>query len=265
MPPDTLTLSLLQFEPSPAGLAANLERIEHAARAARAAGSRLLVAPELATTGYASLDAMHALAEPADGPTLRRLAALADALDLALVIGVPERAAAGQVYNAAALLRPGLPPALYRKCHLFGRGERAAFTPGEAPPALHQVCGLQAAMLVCYDSEFPEMARAAALAGADLLLVPTALPRAPSSVTVSQVLLRTRALENHLFVVYAGLCGSEADIHYQGGSSITGPDGEVLAAAGATEALLTVTIRPDARHARGLDPYLRDRRADLFR
>lgn len=265
MRPDTLTLSLLQFEPSPAGLAANLDRIEHAARAAHAAGSRLLVAPELATTGYASLEVMHTLAEPADGPTLQRLAALTEELDLTLVIGMPERAATGEVYNAAALLRPGLPPALYRKCHLFGRGERAVFTAGEAPSVLHTVCDLQAAMLVCYDSEFPEMARAAALAGADLLLVPTALPRVPSSITVSQVLLRTRALENHLFVVYAGLCGSEADIHYQGGSSIIGPDGEILAAAGAAEALLTVTIRPDARHARSLDPYLRDRRADLFR
>lgn len=265
MRPDSLTLSLLQFEPRPAGLAANLDRIEHAARAAHAAGSRLLVAPELATTGYASLEAMHTLAEPVDGPTLQRLAALTEALDLALVVGMPERAAGGQVYNAAALLRPGLPPALYRKCHLFGRGERAAFTPGEAMPTLHPVCGLQATMLVCYDSEFPEMARASALAGADLLLVPTALPRVPSSAVVSEVLLRVRALENHLFVIYAGLCGSEADIHYQGGSSITGPDGEILAAAGAAEALLTVTIRPDARHARELDPYLRDRRADLFR
>lgn len=260
----TLTLSLLQFEPRPANTEWNLDRIEHAAGAARAAGSRLLVVPELATTGYASLGSMHQLAEPADGPTLRRLAALATRLDIALVAGLPERAGE-TVYNAAALLRPNLPPALYRKCHLFGPGERAAFSPGAALPALHEVCGLQAAMLICYDSEFPEMARAAALAGADLLLVPTALPRGGSSAVVSQAVMRSRALENHVFIVYADLCGREAGLDYHGGSSITGPDGEVLACAGAGEALLTVTIRPDACRDPGLDSYFSDRRADLYR
>jgi predicted amidohydrolase len=120
-------------------------------------------------------------------------------------------------------------------------------------------------MLICYDVEFPEMVRLQALAGASLLLVPTALPAGPSANRVATSLLPARALESHIFIIYAGHCGQENDTAYQGGSIIVGPDGELLAKAGVTPALLIAKMDKYTYADMALDPYLEDRRLDLYR
>lgn len=121
-------------------------------------------------------------------------------------------------------------------------------------------------MVICYDVEFPEYVRTAALAGAELLLVPTALPAGDISRRVSEHVVPTRAFENGIFVAYADLCGKEADLEYCGRSVIVGPDGDEIARAGSGETLMIADIDPSAYdECRRQNPYLAERRTELYR
>jgi 5-aminopentanamidase len=106
--------------------------------------------------------------------------------------------------------------------------------------------------------EFPELVRELALAGADLILVPTALPQSTGAAFIARSLVPTRAFENGAFVAYADHCGRDARVAYQGLSVIAAPDGSEPARAGAAEpALLMATIEPAAHdEARRANPYL---------
>lgn len=257
-----MRVAALQMRPT-GETAANLAKIGRAARAAAAQGAALLVAPEMAATGYAIWPDIPRLAEPRDGAIVRHLQQIAREAAITVVAGFPEREG-GTVYNAAALVKPAGAVTIYRKCHLFGPDERVAFSAGGAHPALVDVGGMRTAMLICYDVEFPEMVRRAALAGAELIVVPTALPRGAPAARVSGAMVPTRAFENHVFVVYADLCGEENGTAYQGGSAIAAPDGESLTRAGMLETLLITELDPARYAAMELDPYLEDRRPDLY-
>ena len=114
------------------------------------------------------------------------------------------------------------------------------------------------ATLICYDAEFPENFRAAACAGADLVLVPTALSAEWG--VVAEKLIPTRAFENGVFVCYANHCGEENGLHYHGGSCIVSPNGQDLTRAGADETCLHARLElSEVRAAQARLPYLRDR------
>jgi len=256
-------IALLQMQPHPAAPDLNFARIASAAKAAQAFGAQLLVTPELSLTGYAIDNDTARLAEAQEGPLVTRLRQLACATDLHIVAGFPERDG-NDIFNSAALVGAN-GVECYRKCHLFGPAERAQFRASDAPARVIDVAGVKAGLLICYDIEFPEMARGLALAGADLIIVPTALPASPGQRRVSEVLVPSRALENHVFIAYAGLCGAERELRYEGGSVIVGPDGVDLARAGHGEALLMARLEPGARTAAHLEnPYLTDRRPGLY-
>ncbi len=253
-------IAVLQMESAPADVAANLAHIAAAARAAAAFGASLLVTPEMSATGYAIWGDIPRLAEPRDGAIVGSLRAMAQAQRIAIVAGFPERDGAA-LYNTAVAALPDGVTHLYRKCHLYGPHEKGAFRAGGDPSPLFEIGGLKAGLLICYDVEFPELTRTLALAGAELLLVPTALPKGGTSARVSRSLVASRALENRVFVAYAGLCGCENGQSYQGGSVIVGRDGEDLARAGLGPTLLI--SRLDASVVG--EPYLIDRRPDLYR
>lgn len=258
-----MIIAVLQMQPHPAAPALNVARIRQAAAAAQAFGAQLLVTPELSLTGYAIGDELQQLAEPANGPLVTRLQAVARGSGLHIVAGWPERDGAA-VYNSAVLAdADGV--TVYRKCHLYGPYERRQFTPSQRLPGLVEVEGVKCGLMICYDLEFPEMARALALAGAALIAVPTALPASAGQRRVSEVLVPSRALENHVFIAYAGLCGTERDLDYAGGSVIVGPDGIDLARAGGGDALLIARVDIASRAAAHREnPYLNDRRPDLY-
>ena len=93
-----------------------------------------------------------------------------------VLVGYPERGGDGAIYNAACLIgRDGRRLANYRKCHLFGDLDRRMFRAGASTPAVVELDGIRVGLLICYDVEFPESVRLLALAGADLVAVPTAL------------------------------------------------------------------------------------------
>jgi nitrilase len=234
-----------------------------AAATAASFGADLLVTPEMSTSGYNIGDAIGELAEPRDGAVHERLSAVARANDLAIVYGYPERAR-DMVFNALRAVDPaGRVLADYRKCHLFGDLDRGHFAPGDDAVVQFVLGGARIGLLTCYDVEFPETVRAHALAGADIVVVPTGLMTPYDS--IATVLLPARAMENQVFVVYVNRCGTEGDLTYCGSSCVVGPDGRDVIRAGKDEALLYADIEVAAlARSRAEFTYLADRRPVLY-
>ncbi|HET6636327.1 MAG TPA: carbon-nitrogen hydrolase family protein [Streptomyces sp.] len=247
----------------PASTGDSLAALGAAARRAAAAGARLLVAPEMYLTGYALGEKVAGLAETADGPSARAVAAIAAEHGLAIAYGYPERDGE-TVYNAVQLIGPdGDRLAHYRKTHLFGPYEQAHFTPGDDLLVQADLDGVRLGLLVCYDVEFPEAVRAHALAGTELLLVPTALMR-PYEIVPNSV-LPVRAWESQLYIGYANRTGREGEWDFAGLSCLAAPDGTVRARAGAGEDLVIADADPALLAAsRAENTYLTDRRPELY-
>lgn len=255
----TLRIAALQAAAAEADPAANLAALDAAAAEAARAGSELLLTPECFLTGY---DIGEQIAELARQDLVGRVQEIARSRGVAIIAGTP-LAEGDRVFNAAVCVDDeGEVLGAYRKAHLFGVHDRR-FAPGPDPFALVTFRGVRIAMMICYDVEFPEPVRLAALAGAQLLAVPTA--QMEPFTFVAEHLLRTRAWENQIYVAYANLAGRERDTSYVGRSSISAPDGEVLAAAGTGPALLLATLDVDGvARAQAGNPYLADRRPGLY-
>ncbi|MDQ0989767.1 carbon-nitrogen hydrolase family protein [Streptomyces sp. V3I7] len=255
--------ALLQSSGTPGSTAENLKVLEAAAVRAAAADAALLAAPEMFLTGYAIGDGIARLAEPADGDAADAVADIARRHGLAIAYGYPERAG-DAVHNSAQLISAdGARLANYRKTHLFGCFERDHFTPGDQPVVQAEVNGLTVGLMICYDVEFPENVRAHALAGTDLLLVPTAQMHPFQFVAESVV--PVRAFENQMYVAYVNRVGAEGEFEFVGLSTLAGPDGIARTRAGRTEQLVLADV--DAAFlaaSREGNPYLKDRRPGLY-
>ena len=256
-----MRLAALQMHAVASDRTANLFRIEKAARDAAAQGADLLVAPELAVTGYGAGDAMSDLAEPADGDLAQRFASLARETGVALVVGFAERD--GETIWNSAVYADGRRSIVYRKSHLCGPYERALFKPERPAACIVEHRGLKLGMLICYDVEFPENVRRLAQAGAQTVIVPTALPASDHAELIARKMIAVRAFENQVFVAYVNHCGADALFSYAGLSGIAAPDGTMLAEAPETgEALLFADLDPAAYAASAAaNSYLADLRA----
>ncbi|WP_329215510.1 carbon-nitrogen hydrolase family protein [Streptomyces sp. NBC_01485] len=255
--------ALLQSSGRPGSVVENLKVLDEAADRAAATGAGLLVAPELFLTGYAIGDDVARLAEPADGDAADTIAELAGRHGLAIAYGYPERAGE-TVYNAAQLIgADGTRLANYRKTHLFGCFEHDHFHPGDQPVVQAELNGLTVGLMICYDVEFPENVRAHALAGTDLLVVPTA--QMHPFQFVAESMIPVRAFENQMYVAYVNRVGQEGEFEFVGLSTLAGPDGVARARAGRGEELLFADADPVALAAsREANPYLKDRRPGLY-
>jgi predicted amidohydrolase len=250
-------VAAIQLASVPGEVERNLERLAVLARE-HAAGADLIVAPELFASGY-DLELMArepALAEPLDGPTVAAATALAGELDATLAVGLLERAGAA-VYDSLVVADAGGVIACYRKTHLyppetahFGAGEELVVTPTEAG---------RLGLMICFEHAFPEVATALALGGAQVLAIPSAVPRGYEHLMVLRT--RARAQDNQLFAIACNLAGGP----FCGRSLIAGPDGAVLAEAGGGEAVVRATLDLAAieRERRG-EPALALRRPELY-
>lgn len=212
-------------------------------RRAADAGADLVVFPEALMTRFdGSPERFAAAAQPLDGPFPQAIDALAAEFGLWIVYTMNERNPDGLPFNTAVITDDaGFQRATYRKTHLFDKqGEREStytapgselMTPVKAPFA---TIGLA----ICYDLRFPELTAEAARAGADLMLFPSAWVAGPDKINQWKTLLRERATENAIHV--AGV--SSVDPNRTGHSCIFAPDGTLLAEAGPTEQLLTLTL-----------------------
>ena len=259
-----MRVGFLQTKPRFGAVADNVDRIERALGAVRDA---TLVLPELCTTGYvfASRDEAAQLAEPADGPTVQRLRAVARRNHLTLCFGMAEKHAR-RVYNSAVTITPAGDTAVYRKAHLFDR-EKLVFD--VATPRFEVVRGqAPLGVMICFDWFFPETCRSLALAGARLILHPSNLV-----LPWCQRAMLTRALENRVFAVTCNRVGVEeragVRLRFTGRSQVVDPFGRVLARAGvAGESLQVVRIDPDLagdKRVTARNDLFRDRRPELYR
>ncbi|TQN33429.1 putative amidohydrolase [Haloactinospora alba] len=255
-----IRIACLQSAGHPADVEANLTELDRAAARAAGQGADLLITPELFLTGYDIGDAVLRLAGE---PLAARAGELARRHDLALLAGLPERSGPGLANRAVFVRADGAVAARYTKTHLFGELDQRYFRAGEQALVLVELHGVRIAPLICYDVEFPEAARAAALAGAHLVAVPTAQMR--PFTFVAETVIPARAWENQLYLAYANRVGAEGDTHYVGRSSVAAPTGELLASSREEPALLLADVDTDtvARGQRD-NPYLHDRRPDLY-
>ena len=261
-----MRIALYQCPPGPDDLAGNLRRLREAAQRAAAQSADLLVCPEMFASGYnIGAERVAALAEAADGAIAETVAGIAREFDLGVLYGYPERNPAGAPFNSVQLIdRRGERRANYRKTHLYGDLDRGQFSASDEPPAIVELDGWKIGLLICFDVEFPEAVRTLSLAGADLVLVPTANMHPYEF--VCQVLVPTRAYENQVFLAYANFQGHEGELEYCGLSCVVAPDGQVIARAKQPDELLIADLEPEriAMVREGYS-YLRLRRPLLYR
>jgi predicted amidohydrolase len=183
----------------------NLGRVAAAAADAAARGAQLAVFPE-GTQARFSVD-LRAVAEPLDGPFCDGLAAAARSAGIAIVAGLFEPGPDGRVFNTTVGVSPaGELVAVYRKLHLFdalGHRESDEVAPGD-DLVVADLGGLRVGFMTCYDVRFPELARALASRGAELLVLPAAWAAGPFKEEHWVTLVRARAIENTIWVAAAG-------------------------------------------------------------
>ncbi|MFD4636353.1 carbon-nitrogen hydrolase family protein [Lentzea sp. NPDC058436] len=242
-----------------------LARLRVRAGEAAAAGARLLVTPEMSLTGYnIGSRGLRRLAEPENGPMCEEVSRIAAEFGVAIVHGWPELDGE-RVYNSVRVVgADGTGLASYRKTHLFGAIDRMSFSAGETGVVQADVDGVTVGVIICYDVEFPELVRAHALRGTELLVVPTAL-MSPWHF-VAETLVPARAWESQLFIAYTNWTGRERDLEYCGRTRVVGPDGRVVAIEAETAEGLLVTELDVSQiaKARAETPYLTDRRPELY-
>lgn len=284
--PTTIKAALLQHDCSD-DLSSNRETIERLIRQAASNGAQLIVLQELHNSRYfCQLEdpQLFDLAEPVPGPSSQWLAGLAAELECVIVGSLFERRAAGLYHNTAVILdSDGSLAGCYRKAHIPddpGYYEKFYFTPGDTgfEPIDTQLGRL--GVLVCWDQWFPEAARLMSLAGAELLIYPTAIgwnmqddaAERARQLQAWQLSQRAHALHNGLPVLSCNRVGAEPDPSgatdgalFWGHSFICGPQGEILAQAGEHQEILYADIDMQrAEQVRRIWPFLRDRRIDAY-
>lgn len=228
------------FQSNAAGMTPD-QRIDCLQQAAVDTNADLMVCPELFLSGYAAGDDVTRGTESIDGPHAQRIAKVARDTKTAIVYGYPETAD-GKRYNAAQCIdASGRSRANHRKLALPPGFEADMFSPGQGL-TLFELGGIKFGLLICYDAEFPETVRAAAIAGAQVVLVPTAL--GDQWDTVANRVIPARAFENGIYLLYANHAGTEGDVRYLGSSCIVGPDGVDLARAGEVQTVISAKLDP---------------------
>ena len=279
-PSDTVKVALVQMscvsDPA-ANLAKAVQRIEAAAKK----GAKVVCLQELFRSRYFCQSEDHrnfSLAEAIPGPSTDALGELARRKKIVIVASLFERRTAGIYHNTAVVLdADGSIAGKYRKMHIPDDPlyyEKFYFTPGDLGFPSFQTRYAKIAVLVCWDQWFPEAARAAALAGAQILFYPTAIgwiPKEPPKVAQNQrnaweLMQRSHAIANGVFVASANRVGSEGKIKFWGNSFVAGPLGEIVAHAGdkREEILLANCDLKKIDETRQSWPFLRDRRIDAY-
>ncbi|MFE9691885.1 carbon-nitrogen hydrolase family protein [Micromonospora sp. NPDC005806] len=254
-----LDVVALQLAAKPGDVTGNVERLLAAMRT-QCVGADLVITPELVTTGYdlAIIDQRGAeLAEPLDGPTVTAVTEEAQRLGTTVVLGLLERDG-DALYDTAVVVVPDGTVHPFRKTHLYPP-ERLRFAAGNSLLTIDTPAG-RLGPLICFEHAFPELATTLALAGAQILVIPSAVPFGYEYLLTLRT--RARAQDNQVFAVACNLTGGD----YCGRSLIVDPRGEVLAEAGVAEEALRARIDLAAiARERDREPALRMRRAEMYR
>lgn len=272
-------IAVCQYAPAVGDLAGNREQAVRWARAAASQGADLCVLPELASSGYtfASVEEAAACAEDVadgSGPTVAALIGVSAETGMHIVCGVDERDGDCR-HNSAVLIGPSGVLATYRKLHLFF-DEQSWFTPGVDLPVVGLPFG-RVGMVICYDLWFPEAVRALALAGAELVAVPTNWVSSFKRTVYDDrgycqgdYVAMAAAAQNGVVMACADRIGEERGLRFLGASIIVGADGWPVAgpAPADSEAMLVADVdmaaAASARRRTPRNDLLGDRRPDAY-
>ena len=250
-------MTLAQLAPRSRELEMNLERA--LSLISEVGESDLLVLPELFLSGYVLVD-VEPVAVDLYGVEVERLREAAARAQRGVIVGLAERTASGVANSAVCIEGSGELAGVYRKTHLFG-AESGVYAPGDEL-RVFSLGGRNVGVMICFDLEFPEVARTLAMDGADLLVTISA--NSPPFELDHDLFARTRALENGLPHVYVNRVGEEDGLSFCGGSLAVDPDARPLGSAGAgEEQVFTVEVGPPVRR----DPrtrYLEQLRGELY-
>ncbi len=281
----TLPVALVQ-ERNHGDAEANLAVIEQRLAEAARLGAKLVLLQELHNGAYfcqhESVDEFD-LAEPIPGPSTERLSGLAKQHEVVIVSSLFEKRATGLYHNTAVVFdADGRTAGKYRKMHIPddpGFYEKFYFTPGDLGFEPIDTSVGRLGVLVCWDQWYPEGARLMALAGAELLLYPTAIGWDPDDDAAEKTRQRDawvlshrgHAVANGLPVLSCNRVGHEpsplgtSGIDFWGNSHVLGPQGEFIAEAGIEPTILMAEVdMARSEHVRRIWPFLRDRRIDAY-
>ena len=259
----------------------NIDRTIDQIVSAASAGANLICLQELFSSRYFCQSEDHdqfALAESIPGPTTQRLCEVAASNDVVIVARLFERRTAGLFHNSAVVIESdGSIVGTYRKMHIPDDPffyEKFYFTPGDLGFKSFATSIGQVGVCICWDQWFPESARLTALAGAQILVYPTAIgwqaaeksEFGASQLDAWQTMMRSHAIANGVFLVAPNRVGVEDNIEFWGSSFICDPYGEMVAVAAndKSETLISQCDLSLIETARTHWPFFRDRRIDAY-
>ncbi len=275
-----LQVAAIQLRCGPEPAENKLRAIEQIRQSA-AQGADIVCLQELFSSPYFCQSECHdhfSLAEPIPGPTTVQFGELAAELKIVIVCPLFERRAAGIYHNSAVVLETdGSMAGVYRKMHIPDDPcyyEKFYFTPGDLGFKTISTSKAELGICICWDQWFPEAARLTALAGAQILVYPTAigwLLNEKESVGASQInawetMMRSHAIANGVYVVASNRVGSEDQIEFWGSSFVADPYGNIMQRA-PSDAPANILVDCDLARietARTHWPFLRDRRIDAY-
>lgn len=231
-------VAAVQLAPVVGRLADNQDAASTAIAASIRAGADIIVLPELATSGYVfeSVEEARSVALRADSELFGDWAKLAsERAGTVVVAGFAELGTDGVLYNSAAVVDASGLLGVYRKVHLWDQ-EKRFFQPGAAAPLVVDTVHGRVGVMICYDLEFPEWTRLAALSGVDILAVPTNWPLVdrPAGERVPEVQIGMAAARvNRMAVACADRSGTERGVEWSEATTIIGADGWIVDAVGA--------------------------------
>lgn len=255
-----IKVSVAQLTPKLADKQKNLQLISDAMIEAKRDQADLIIFPELFLTGYSVGSELDQLAETEDGPGMTEVRRLCLEQGLYAAISFPEKGEDGHYYISSALIDDnGEVLGIYRKTHLFDQ-EKMHFTPGSEFKVIETPLG-KIGMMICFDVEFPEIARSLKLSGADFIVIVNANMH-PYELH-HNLFARARALENEIPVIICNRLGKEGDLDFCGDSMVIDATGDILLEMKQTEGVQTVELAIGQQ----LDPkmsYTANRRAELY-
>ena len=264
-------MALCQSHPIWGDVVANLHDIRAQAIQATAAGAKLVVFPELATTGYVFRDKAELWDALAAGDGIEELRNLSAELGIVLVVGLAMRSGLDAL-NCAIVFDRGVASAPYVKAHSWD-SEKAIFTAGTSlPPVIDTSIG-RIGLAICYDLEFPELIRHLALSGAEIIAAPTnwpagfESPRHSGPFNAEMIRAMGNASTNRVFIAVACRTGHERGVDWVDRSVIIGPDGYPRAEAKPGSGMVIADIHLPESHDKKISTHndvLADRRTDLY-
>lgn len=257
---ENIKVTVAQFIPKLGQPHINVLNIEKAILKAKKEDSSLLVFPELYLTGYSVGNNMEEMAETVDGTYMSQVCQLCKKHSINIVLSFPELGEQNTYYISSAFIdSKGEVLGVYRKVHLFDT-EKLHFTPGDSFSVIDTPLG-RVGMMICFDVEFPEIARALKLMGADFIVIVNANMEPYEE--LHHIFARSRAMENEIPVIICNRLGTEENLNFCGDSMVISATGEILLSLKQEEQMKTVDLPIEQK----LDPkmsYTTNRRKDLY-